>query len=115
MKTALEHDALFQSITTWLSSLATSYGSTTGTLNPGETSEESCAPRVTFAERGGIQARTIKLDFPKFDGTEPYDWLLKAEQFFSYGQTLDEQKVHVRKYSPTVNKWAYYLFKPINI
>lgn len=35
----------------------------------------------------GIQARTLRLDFPHFDGGEPHDWILKAQQFFVYCQT----------------------------
>ena len=34
---------------------------------------------------GGIQARIIELKFPRFDETELLDWILKVEQFFSYG------------------------------
>ena len=42
-----------------------------------------------------IQARTLRLDFPKFDGSEPMDWILKAEQFFDYFCTLDDQKLDI--------------------
>jgi hypothetical protein len=35
----------------------------------------------------------LKLDFPRFDGTDPTNWILKAEQFFNYNNTPDLQKV----------------------
>jgi len=35
------------------------------------------------------------LEFPKFDGADPIDWVLKAQQFFSYGQIPDNQKVPI--------------------
>lgn len=39
--------------------------------------------------------RSIKLDFPKFDGTEPLHWLFRAEQFFDYYGTPDDQRLAV--------------------
>ena len=36
-----------------------------------------------------FQMRPVKLDFPKFDGTNPLNWLFCAEQFFSYYDTPD--------------------------
>jgi hypothetical protein len=44
-------------------------------------------------EGGGIQAKAVQLEFPKFDGIDPIDWVLKAQQFFSYGQIPENQKV----------------------
>ena len=46
-----------------------------------------------FEGNGGIQARTLRLDFPKFDGSEPMDWILKAEQFFDYFCAPDDKKL----------------------
>ncbi len=31
-----------------------------------------------------IQARTLRLDFPRFDGDNPFGWLYKVSQFFDY-------------------------------
>jgi uncharacterized lipoprotein YmbA len=95
------YDAMFTSINTQLSSLATSYDSLSGahgSHNIGDTSGDSRSHRVPFAERWGIQARTLKLDFPRFDGTEPNDWVIKAEWFFSYGHTLEEEKVPIASF-----------------
>ncbi|KAA8543775.1 hypothetical protein F0562_022048 [Nyssa sinensis] len=32
-----------------------------------------------FDGHGGIQARTLQLDFPRFDGGDPSEWILKAQ------------------------------------
>lgn len=37
----------------------------------------------------------MKLDFPKFDGFDPLQWLFRAEQFFSYYATSDAQKLTI--------------------
>ncbi|KAL4187585.1 hypothetical protein AMTRI_Chr09g39740 [Amborella trichopoda] len=38
-----------------------------------------------------IQTRTIRLDFPCFDGSDPAGWIYRSEQLFSYHQTPIEQ------------------------
>lgn len=48
-----------------------------------------------FEGNGGIQVKTLRLDFPKFDGSEPLDWILKVEHFFDYFHTLDDQKLDI--------------------
>lgn len=48
-----------------------------------------------FEGAAGIQGRTLCLDFPKFDWSEPTKWILKAQQFFAYGNTPDEQKLQI--------------------
>lgn len=35
-----------------------------------------------FEGNGGIHARSLRLDFPKFNGADPMEWILKAEQIF---------------------------------
>jgi hypothetical protein len=42
---------------------------------------------------GGIHTRPIKLDFSRFDGSEPIKWVLKAQQFHFYNQIPENQKV----------------------
>jgi len=42
---------------------------------------------------GGLQTRTLKLNFPRFDGTNPMNWILKAQQFYNYNRTPEQQKV----------------------
>jgi len=37
--------------------------------------------------------RSVKLDFPKFNGTDPLYWLFRVEQFFAYYSTPDDQRL----------------------
>lgn len=36
---------------------------------------------------GGIQVRSARLDFPRFNGEDPKSWIYRANQFFAYNQT----------------------------
>ena len=38
-----------------------------------------------------FQVRNMKLDFPRFDGSEVLQWIFQAEQFFDYYNTSDTQ------------------------
>lgn len=42
-----------------------------------------------------FQVRNIKLDFPRFDGTNSLHWLFRAKQFFSYYDTLNNQRLTI--------------------
>lgn len=42
-----------------------------------------------------FQTKNFKLDFPRFDGSEPSDWIFKAEQFFEYYSTPDDQRMTI--------------------
>jgi len=64
-------------------------GETSGSKNTMDV-ESTAVP-----EGGGIQAKAVQLEFPKFDGADPIDWVPKAQQFFSYGQIPDNQKVPI--------------------
>ena len=37
----------------------------------------------------------MKLDVPRFDGTEPLGWIFKINQFFEYHGTLDQDKLTI--------------------
>lgn len=50
---------------------------------------------LLFEGNGGIQGRTLGLDFPKFDGSEPMEWIMKAEQFFAYFHIPAKQKLDI--------------------
>ncbi|WVZ07870.1 hypothetical protein V8G54_021216 [Vigna mungo] len=59
-----------------------------------------------------FQVHNVKLDFPRFDGTDVLQWIFKAEQFFNYYRTPDDQRlmiasIHLEK---EVIPWAT-LFK----
>lgn len=47
---------------------------------------------------GNIQARSLRLEFPRFDGGDPSEWILKAQQFFSYFGTPENQKLELASF-----------------
>lgn len=50
-------------------------------------------PNSTLNMRGDFQVRPIKLDFPRFDGSNVIGWIFKAEQFFDYHKTPDQERL----------------------
>lgn len=62
---------------------------------------------------GGIQSRTIKLDFSRFDGTEPAGWIYRAEQFFLYHQTPPNQRIKIASFhlEGKALQWFWWLDK----
>lgn len=42
-----------------------------------------------------FQTKNVKIDFPRFDGNDPLDWVFKAEQFFEYYATSDDQRMKI--------------------
>lgn len=42
-----------------------------------------------------FHTKNVKLDFPRFDDTEPSDWIFKAEQFLEYYITPDDQRLKI--------------------
>ncbi|XP_057425934.1 uncharacterized protein LOC130719329 [Lotus japonicus] len=44
-------------------------------------------------QRNSFQVRSVKLDFPRFDGKNVMDWIFKAEQFFDYYGTSDADRL----------------------
>ncbi|MCI25553.1 hypothetical protein A2U01_0046744, partial [Trifolium medium] len=45
--------------------------------------------------RPPFQTRNVKLEFPRFDGTHAIEWIFKAEQFFEYYATPDEDRLTI--------------------
>ncbi|MCI39011.1 hypothetical protein A2U01_0060240 [Trifolium medium] len=43
--------------------------------------------------KSAFQVRSVKLDFPRFDGKDVLNWIFKAEQFFDYHNTPDEDRL----------------------
>jgi len=39
--------------------------------------------------------RHVKLDFPRFDGSNPLDWIFWAEQYFAYYHTPDVDRLTI--------------------
>lgn len=51
-----------------------------------------------FDGHGGIQARSLRLNFPRFDRGDPSEWILKAHQFFNYFETLEDHKLEIASF-----------------
>jgi hypothetical protein len=72
-----------------------SNGGENSPLIPPTTGGEGVFPRsngslIPIAIDGaGSNHKSINLDFPKFDGNDPTNWVLKAQHFFAYGQIPD--------------------------
>ncbi|GJW30936.1 transposon ty3-I gag-pol polyprotein [Tanacetum coccineum] len=45
--------------------------------------------------QNSLQVPHVKLDFPHFDGSDPLNWLFRAEQFFTYYETPDVQRLTI--------------------
>jgi hypothetical protein len=43
----------------------------------------------------GIHTRSMKFDFPKFEGEEPETWCIRATQFFDHHGTPDQQRLSI--------------------
>ena len=46
----------------------------------------------------------IKLEVPRFDGTDPMGWIFKITQFFEYHQTLENERLTVASFY--MDGWA---------
>ncbi|PNX98879.1 hypothetical protein L195_g022137 [Trifolium pratense] len=60
-------------------------------LNTKTNSTESS--RGALNSNRSFQVRSVKLDFPRFDGKDVLNWIFKAEQFFEYHNTPDEDRL----------------------
>lgn len=45
--------------------------------------------------RNLFQTRNVKLEFPRFDGSHALEWLFKADQFFDYYATPDQDRLTI--------------------
>ncbi|BAT89679.1 hypothetical protein VIGAN_06070000 [Vigna angularis var. angularis] len=44
------------------------------------------------------QRHFLKLDVPRFDGTDPLGWIFKITQFFEYHNTPEEERITVASF-----------------
>ncbi|XP_054820707.1 uncharacterized protein LOC129319639 [Prosopis cineraria] len=40
-----------------------------------------------------MNQRQVKIDFPRFDGTDPHGWIFRAEQYFAFYQMTTPQRI----------------------
>ncbi|XP_042946164.1 uncharacterized protein LOC122279545 [Carya illinoinensis] len=58
--------------------------------NHGENSGQHMLPQA-----GDIQPRSVRIDFPTFDGDDPQGWLYKVKQFFAFHNTLPHHRLRL--------------------
>ncbi|KAA8531503.1 hypothetical protein F0562_006144 [Nyssa sinensis] len=108
--------ALIEGVLQQLTNLASSYDSLvqiTAKLSAGEGTSNNVRVNANplFDGHSGIQARTLQLNFSRFDSGDPYEWILKAQQFFAYCQTLEDQKLQIVSFhiEGKALSWHYWL------
>ena len=62
-------------------------------------------------ERQPIPPRVAKLDFPKYSGDDPTEWVNRVTQFFDYQETSEDQRVVLASYhlEGEANQWWQWL------
>jgi len=48
---------------------------------------------------GPVPPPPLKLDVPRFDGSNPHSWIFKINQFFTYHRTPEDKRVTVASFS----------------
>jgi hypothetical protein len=97
------HDMLIEGVLQQLNNLASTYDSlvqitTKITSNEGTSNNVKANVNPLFNGHGGIQARSLRLDFSRFDGGDPNEWILKAQQFFNYVETPEDHKLEIASF-----------------
>jgi hypothetical protein len=61
--------------------------------------QDSYAGAHSFHEEAtsndGIHTRSMKFDFPRFEGEGPETWYIRATQFFDHHGTSDQQRLSI--------------------
>jgi uncharacterized coiled-coil protein SlyX len=60
-----------------------------------------------------LHARSVKLDFPRFDGSHALEWIFRATQFFDYYETPDPERLTIASvhFDQTVIPWYQMLHR----
>ncbi|XP_043725460.1 uncharacterized protein LOC122672017 [Telopea speciosissima] len=60
-----------------------------------------------------IQTRTVKLDFPRFDGNDPLGWIFKAERFFDFHHTAEDHRLLISSFhmDGRALQWFQWMFR----
>jgi hypothetical protein len=68
---------------------------------------------TTDGGRSMFSSKLAKLEFPKYFGTDPTEWLTRVDQFFEYQGTLEAQKVSLASFhlEGEANQWWQWLRK----
>ncbi|XP_038722067.1 uncharacterized protein LOC120014221 [Tripterygium wilfordii] len=57
---------------------------------------------------GSLHSGSVRLEFPRFDGTNTLEWISKSEQFFHLFHTSEAQKVELASYHLDGPAWQWY-------
>ncbi|XP_014499211.1 uncharacterized protein LOC106760262 [Vigna radiata var. radiata] len=60
-----------------------------------ESAVDALMQQKTANPASSFQVPNIKLDFPRFDGSDVLQWIFKEEQFFSYYNTPDDHRLTI--------------------
>ncbi|GKE80169.1 hypothetical protein Tco_1550169, partial [Tanacetum coccineum] len=89
----LTHSNRLQQVETSLKSIQRTLDTLTRGIDRLTTSQSQ--PQFNINNQNSLQVRHVKLDFPRFDGSGPLNWLFRAEQFFTYYDTPDVQRITI--------------------
>jgi hypothetical protein len=68
-----------------------------------------------FNSSDGLKPKTIRWEFPRFDGEDPESWCCHAEQYFDYYNTLDPQRLSISSFHMEERAMAWFQeFKATN-
>lgn len=56
---------------------------------------------------GQQTARSIKLDFPRFDGSDLEGWLFHEEEYFAFHNIMDNSRIQIIKFNMTKGALAW--------
>lgn len=90
-----------------------------GSSNFREKSVQQGGNRAESATGGKpmFSSKLAKLEFPRYSGTDPTEWLTKANQFFDFQATPDNEKVSLASYhmQGEANEWWQWLHRTYKV
>ncbi|KAH9770474.1 hypothetical protein KPL71_012393 [Citrus sinensis] len=80
-------------------------------LNQGELASSSLQGMATREEGTHPHNRFFKMDFPRFSGDDPTEWLSRVEQYFEFQDTTEERRVSLASFhlEGEANQWWQWL------
>lgn len=60
--------------------------------------ENRSSPETNSSQSTLSQPPRLKLDVPRFNGTNAHGWIFKISRFFSYHQTPEEERITVASF-----------------
>ncbi|GJZ40012.1 hypothetical protein Tco_0586575, partial [Tanacetum coccineum] len=106
------HDNRLQHVETSLETIQQTLDTLTCGIDRLSTSETQ-QPFNRNTNQNPLQVRHVKPDFPRFDGSDPFNWLFRAEQFFTFYETPDAQRLTIAyvHFEGSVIQWFQMLHK----